>query len=75
MVTSVGREDSRGARGALKGRAGVDLEVGPVSRWGKGDPRGSIPPPGRAPSIAFEQPSSCSRISSRNQMSFGPDRL
>lgn len=23
----------------------MDLEVGPVSRWGKGDPRGSIPPP------------------------------
>lgn len=30
--------------GDLEGRAGADLEVGPVSRWGKGDPRGSIPP-------------------------------
>lgn len=32
---------ARGSEGQGEGGFG---EVGPVSRWGKGDPRGSIPP-------------------------------
>lgn len=71
-VTSVGREDSRGA-GLRRAGQGWIWRLVPCRGGAKVTPADQYRRRSGA-SIAFEPPSG-SRISSRNQMSFGPDRL